>query len=69
MTKVPQNPFTYLRQLLKDTAFRASQFLNTIYDDIHQKTIKTYSLVETDTCERCNEQVKDLITYYETRDI
>ena len=26
MTKVPQNPFTYLRQVFKDTAFRASQY-------------------------------------------
>ena len=26
MRSVPQNPFTYLREIFKDTAFRASQF-------------------------------------------
>ena len=26
MQSVPQNPFTYLREIFRDTAFRASQF-------------------------------------------
>ena len=59
MTKVPQNPFTYLRQAFKDTALRASQY-KMLYKVIYtKKLLKTCRLVETDTCERCNEQVED----------
>ena len=59
MTKVPQNPFTYLRQVFKDTAFRTSQY-KMLYKLIYtKKLLKICRLVDTDTCERCNEQVED----------
>ena len=57
MQSVPQNPFTYLREIFKDTAFRVSQFkmLNKLI--YARKLLKICDLVETDTCERCNEHM------------
>ena len=38
MQSVPQNPFTYLKNTFKDTAFRASQYKMIQKTNIHQKT-------------------------------
>ena len=56
---VPSNPFTYLRETFKDTAFRASQYkmLNKLI--YAKKLLKICDLVETDTCERCNVNTED----------
>ena len=59
MTEVPENPFSYMRKAFKDTAFRASQF-KMIYKLIYtRKLLKTCRKVDTDSCERCSEEVED----------
>ena len=59
LQSVPQKPFTYLREIFKDTAFRTSQFkmLNKLI--YARKLLKICELVETDICERCNTQIED----------
>ena len=59
MDSVPPNPFTYLREIFKDTAFRASQYkiLNKLV--YAKKLLKICDLVETDTCDRCNMNIED----------
>jgi hypothetical protein len=59
MAKVPQTRFMYLIQVFKYTAFRVSQYENTIQADITKISLKTCSVFETDKYERCKEQVKD----------
>jgi hypothetical protein len=41
MTKVPQNPFTYLRQVFKDTALRTTQY-KMLYKLIYTKNCLRY---------------------------
>ena len=59
MDSVPKNPFTYLREIFKDTAFRASQYkmLNKLI--YPKKLLKICEIVETDTCDRCNVGIED----------
>ena len=51
--------FAYLRKALKDTAMRTSEYkiINKLL--YTKKLVKICSLVETDRCERCNEQIED----------
>jgi hypothetical protein len=57
-TKVTQNPFTYFRQVFKDTAFKASQY-KILFKPIYTKILlKTCSLVETDTCEKTCKRIQ-----------
>ena len=59
MQSVPQNPFTYLRDTFKDTAFRASQY-KMIHKLIYtKKLLLICGLVETNICERCNTEIED----------
>jgi hypothetical protein len=59
MANVPQNPFTYPREVFKDSALRVPQY-KMLFKLIYTKKLqKTCSLVETITCERYNEQAED----------
>ena len=51
---VPQDPFKYLRETIKNTAFRASQN-KILYKLIYIKKL----LVDTNLCERCINEIED----------
>lgn len=59
MAQVPQNPYSYLRQVVKDTGFRAFQYklLNKLI--YTRKQLKIFRIVDSDICERCEEEVED----------
>ena len=59
MQSVPQAPFKYLRETLKDKAFRASQF-KMLHKLIYtKKLLHICRLVDTNLCERCINEIED----------
>jgi zinc-binding in reverse transcriptase len=59
MTEVPQNPFTYLRKVFKDTTFRMAQYKMLYKLTYTLKRLKQCRIVDSDICERCDEEVED----------